>query len=165
MNKTGSCGTSLDVLINSLAVGCSKGGQMMQKLFYKLKTLKGQCSTSEAFQVFMHCACVIITWWQNKPISSIRNDVININGIVSGGDFNGFAMEEFRESLFLASRDEDVSKIWTSMVSKYWMEWIETPKPIEKSKLLSLSINQHREKHLPQLEWRYKQFQSIPFSI
>ena len=51
-------------------------------------------------------------------ISSIRNDITNINGIVSGG-FNSFAMEESRKSLFLASQDEDVSKIWTSMVIKY----------------------------------------------
>ena len=34
-------------------------------------------------------------------------------------DFNSFAMEESRKSSFLASQDEDVSKIWTSMVSKY----------------------------------------------
>ena len=35
------------------------------------------------------------------------------------GDFNSFAMEESRESSFLASRDENVNKIWTSMVIKY----------------------------------------------
>ena len=35
-------------------------------------------------------------------------------------------MEESCKSLFLASQDEDVSKIWTSMVIKYWMEWFET---------------------------------------
>ena len=50
------------------------------------------------------------------------------------------SMEESRKSSILASQDEDVNKIWTSLVSKYWMEWIETPKSLEKSKLLSLSI-------------------------
>ena len=35
-------------------------------------------------------------------------------------------MEESRESSFLASPDKDVNKIWTSMVIKYLMEWIET---------------------------------------
>ena len=34
-------------------------------------------------------------------------------------DLNSFAMEESRKSLFLASQDEDISKIRTSMVSKY----------------------------------------------
>ena len=34
-------------------------------------------------------------------------------------DFNSFAMEESRKSSFLASQDEDVSKMQTSMVSKY----------------------------------------------
>ena len=34
-------------------------------------------------------------------------------------DFNSFAMEESRKSSFLASQDEDVNKIRTSMVSKY----------------------------------------------
>ena len=38
------------------------------------------------------------------------------------GDFNRFAMEEFHESSFLASRDEDVNKIRTSMVIKC-TEW------------------------------------------
>ena len=35
------------------------------------------------------------------------------------GGLNSFAMEESRESSFLASQDEDVSKIQTSMVIKY----------------------------------------------
>ena len=35
-------------------------------------------------------------------------------------------MEESRKSSFLASQDEDVSKIQTSMVIKYRMEWFET---------------------------------------
>ena len=35
------------------------------------------------------------------------------------GDFNSFAMEESRKSSFLASQDEDVSKIQTSVVIKY----------------------------------------------
>ena len=35
-------------------------------------------------------------------------------------------MEESRKSSFLASQDKDVSKIQTSMVIKYWMEWFET---------------------------------------
>ena len=52
-------------------------------------------------------------------ISFIRNDVSNINGVVSGGDFNSFAIEESRKSSFLASQDEDASKMRTSMVSKY----------------------------------------------
>ena len=34
-------------------------------------------------------------------------------------DPNSFAMEESCKSSFLASQDEDISKIWTSMVSKY----------------------------------------------
>ena len=34
-------------------------------------------------------------------------------------DFNSFAMEESRKSSFLASQDEDVSKIRTTMVRKY----------------------------------------------
>ena len=34
-------------------------------------------------------------------------------------DFNNFAMEESRKSSLLASQDEDVNKIQTSMVSKY----------------------------------------------
>ena len=32
--------------------------------------------------------------------------------------FNSFAMEESRESSFLASQGKDVNKIWPSMVSK-----------------------------------------------
>ena len=35
------------------------------------------------------------------------------------GDFNSFAMEESCKSSFLASQDEDVSKIHTSMVIGY----------------------------------------------
>ena len=35
-------------------------------------------------------------------------------------------MEESRKSSLLASQDKDVTKIWTTMVIKYWMEWIET---------------------------------------
>ena len=35
-------------------------------------------------------------------------------------------MDESRESSFLAFPDKDVNKIWTSMVIKYLMEWIET---------------------------------------
>ena len=35
-------------------------------------------------------------------------------------------MEESRKSSCLASQDEDVSKIQTNMVIKYWMEWFET---------------------------------------
>ena len=34
-------------------------------------------------------------------------------------DFNSFAIEESRKSSFLASQDQNVSKIRTSMVSKY----------------------------------------------
>ena len=37
----------------------------------------------------------------------------------------GFAMEKSCISSFLASQDEDANKIWTSMVIKYWIEWIE----------------------------------------
>ena len=50
-------------------------------------------------------------------MSSIRNDVTDINGVVSRGDFNSFAMEESCKSSFLASQDEDASKIRTSSIS------------------------------------------------
>ena len=35
-------------------------------------------------------------------------------------------MEELHEFWFLMSHDEDTNEILTTMVIKYWMEWIET---------------------------------------